>query len=89
MIRVYLMCEISDGMFPDEYAVVIDTEEKQLSMFLPKDIVTLKKNSEECGEIEVKLIDENANFALISLPRAPIEGSKTVKVSKTCLRYLQ
>lgn len=80
--RVYVKCEISQGMFENEYSIVIGTDEIEYSMFLPRNLV----NTELC-EIEATLLEDDDNFALISLPRYTIEGTKTIKVNKSIIRY--
>ena len=78
----WLLCEVSNGMLPDEVAVVIKGAEQDLSLFLPADQVHRQAS---LTSIAVDVIDEDEQYGLVTLPKQPIEGSRVVKVLKNRL----
>ncbi len=80
---VFLRCEVQNGMLPNEYAVAIDTSGGKVSLFAPAEMV--KVGSGQSGQLAVELIDENASFGLVRLPRTPMDGPQVVKVARNSL----
>lgn len=81
---MWLTCEVGGGMFPGEVSVTIDAADSKLSLFLPAENV--QRDSQHGGLISVSLLDENAEFGLVSLPGASLEGAQVVKVSRQHLK---
>lgn len=74
----WLRCRVSKGMLPGEFTIITSTAEgREISLFAPAQFVQEGK-----GLIEVTILDQQADRALISLPAEPLETqSKTVTVS--------
>ena len=87
-----LLVNVALGMFPDEYAVTVETAEAQLiSMFVPRDMVRdvdgepADENNGTLGKIRVEELECDDSFCLVSLPLRSLEGPRTVKVPVAAL----
>jgi hypothetical protein len=76
----WVKCSIEQGMFPDEYAVVVDTaEDGKISLFAPEDKVRVEQNLMSVQ----RLNDSNAGGVLVRLPAQPFEiSSQNVRVPR-------
>jgi hypothetical protein len=76
----FLKCRLSQGMLPGEFAVVTSTSDgREISLFAPARFV--RQQGPEGGLVEVRLIEQKAGRALVSLPAEPMETpSRTVTV---------
>ena len=83
---MWLNCDISRGMFPNEKAVCIETNERKVSFFLPTKQVRSENSNNGQGEIRVEIIDLYEQSALVFLPRPPFEGNRVIEVSREHLR---
>lgn len=76
----WVKCSIEQGMFPDEYAVVLDTSDAgSISLFAPEEKVRVEQNL-----MSVKrLNDGNGSGVLVRLPAQPFEiTSQNVRVPR-------
>ena len=78
--NVWVKCYIEPGMFPDEYAVVIDTSDAgEISLFAPEDKVRVEQNLMRVQ----RLNDVNGSGVLVRLPAQPFEiSSQNVRVPR-------
>lgn len=74
-----LRCEVENGMLSNEFAVAVKTANGKVSLFAPAEMVV---RTGATGKLKVELIDENAAFGLVRLPRTPMDGSQVVKVAR-------
>ena len=79
----WLKCSIETGMFPGEYAVLMETcDAGTISLFAPEDKIRVQ---EKLMQVEL-LKDSNGAGALVRLPAQPFEiTSQIVKVSQNSL----
>ncbi len=78
MINSWLKCQISEGMFPGEYAVQCETIKGGIfSFFAPLEYVDAKNNL-----VKVILIEMDDDTCLVYIPFAALYGNvgRTVKV---------
>jgi len=74
--KVLLDCRVTPGMFPDERAISFKTAEgDKVELFAPTALVKQEA-------LEVTLLDEQQNLALIRLPIIPTTGTAVVVVNK-------
>ena len=74
----WLKCQVSEGMFPEEYAVQCDSENGDIfSFFAPSEYIDIKQNL-----VKINIMQSKNNVCLIYVPFVPLEGgvSRTVKV---------
>jgi hypothetical protein len=81
----WLRCEVETGMLPGEFAVAIQTSGGKVSLFAPSEKVKQSAAGTD-GLLQVELIDENAEFGLVKLPRTPMDGSQVVRVARAFLQ---
>ena len=81
MNQAWLRCEVYPGMFPDEVAIGVTTDEgTMVSFFLPNDLV-------KDHEISVGVIARNGEYGVVSLPQRTFEGSNVARVPIAALRF--
>ena len=81
---MWLVCEIGDGLFPDERAVSIQAADGMIAFFAAQS--KLKQSADpRRGTVRVEVLDYDENFGLVELPSPIIGGSNTAKVSRTAL----
>ena len=81
MNQAWLRCEVYPGMFPDEVAIGVTTDEgTMVSFFLPNDLV-------KDHEISVGVIARNGEYGVVSLPKRTFEGSNVARVPIAALRF--
>lgn len=80
----WLRCELSEGMFPDEFAVHIinDPPTHPTSFFSNKEYVR-----EDISSILVQVVDSNKSHSLVRVPGDPFWGSNTITVKNSQLTY--
>jgi len=72
-------------MFENEVAICITTADGSvISFFIPTDFV--KSFSGE-DTIRVEVVDRNADFGVVTLPRRTFEGSNVATVPARALRF--
>lgn len=89
-----LRCNVSPGVWTDEFAVSCSTAGGQmLSFFIPQNMVHVPSESTDWskpveGWIPVNILDAKGDVSLISLPFEPIESSssRTVTVRSNQLK---
>ena len=76
----WVKCSIEQGMFPGEYAVVVDTSDAgEISLFAPEEKVRVERNL----MIVQRLNDGNGSSVLVRLPAQPFEiSSQNVRVPR-------
>ena len=74
----WLRCRVTEGMLPQEFAVVTSTSDGQeVSLFAPSEYV-----QRERGLLRVTVVERLRDRAMIYLPASPFEvPSRTVTVS--------
>ncbi len=87
----WLKCEITRGMFPDEWAVKTNVANNEvISLFAPESVLSFSKsknsNEKMDGFLKVEIIDKTNDFSLVSLPRPSLEESNYVKVPNSELQ---
>jgi hypothetical protein len=83
--RAWLECEIHPGSLSREYAVTIKTADGNIiSLFAPAELIRTSA-SNGGGLIAVDVLDRDANFGLVSLPRPALEGGSVAKVPRVSL----
>lgn len=83
-----LRCDVSPGMFQNEVAVCITTAEGQiLSFFVPTEFVRDFSAAPNEKAIAVGVVDRNAEFGVVALPRRAFEGSNVARVPTGALRF--
>ena len=81
MDQAWLRCEVYPGMFSDEVAIGVTTDEgKVVSFFLPNYLV-------KDHEIAVGVIAQNGEYGVVTLPQRTFEGSNAARVPMTSLRF--
>lgn len=81
MNQAWLRCEVYPGMFSDEVAIGVTTDEgTMVSFFLPNDLVN-------DHEISVGVIARNGEYGVVSLPQRTFEGSNVARVPIAALRF--
>jgi hypothetical protein len=80
MHSTWLSCELSDGMFPDEYAVECRSAENSIvSFFVPNILVDSARSLVQVTELEC-----DDDYCLIFLPATPLEDiNRTIKVNRS------
>ena len=79
--KAWLRCEISRGLFANEFAVGITTADGEIvSFFIPEDFV---KND----EIAVEIVARNGEYGVVALPQRTFEGSNVARVPMNALRF--
>ena len=82
-----LKCNVSPGVWTNEFAVSCSTAGGQLlSFFVPQNMVQVKSTSSDSskpveGWIPVSILDTKGDVLLISLPSTPIESSSSRTVT--------
>lgn len=81
-----LKCKASPGQFSGEYAVRIQTHDGQwVSLFVPIEAVELERELSENHSvdayIDVDVIDQKNDLALVRLPRKTLENGQHITVS--------
>jgi hypothetical protein len=81
----WLRCSLTEGMFPGEYAVELDTSEAgRISLFAPAEKVRFDDRLVRVDVLESSA--SNGNAIYVYLPSSPFEiSSRTVKVPRTAL----
>jgi len=82
----WLNCTVSDGMFPGEKAVKIQSHNQFVSFFLSDDTDIIRVH-EKNKQLRVTVLDYDSEYALVSLPKETIEGSNIVKVYRMDLSH--
>lgn len=79
----WVKCSIEPGMFPDEYAVVVDTSEVgKISLFAPENKVRVEQNLMSVQRLN-EGNDSNGSSVLVRLPAQPFEiTSQNVRVPR-------
>ena len=77
--RAWLRCVVSDGMFPNEVAVSIETVAGSVSLFADSAVVRYIAGE---AALAVTVIDEDEEYSLVRLPTTPFESPSVVKVKK-------
>ena len=75
----WLKCKISEGMFPEEYAVECNSSDGgTFSFFASQEHIDPKQSL-----LKVNIMDRQGDSCLVFVPSVPLEGgvSRTVKVS--------
>jgi hypothetical protein len=80
MNKAWLRCEVYPGMFSDESAIGVITDEGLVSFFLPTDLV-------HDHEIAVEVLARNGEFGVVSLPQRTFEGSNVARVPIDAIRF--
>ena len=77
MQKGWMKCDISDGLLPEEYAIVCDNiDGNTFSFFATQEIINEEKNM-----IRVDVMECRGDACLVYIPSQPLEGlSRTVKV---------
>src|SRR5258706_1167580 len=79
--RGWLRCRIQPGSLAREYAVTIKTSDGDLiSLFAPEEFIRASQPEGE-AQISVDVVDSDAEFALVVLPRETFERGYTAKVA--------
>ena len=79
--RAWLRCEVTPGMFSNEYAVTIRTaDDFPMSLFVPEECLRDATLGE--GQLRVDVLDSDDNFSLVSLPRPSFERGSVAKVPR-------
>jgi hypothetical protein len=76
----WLRCEVHPGMFSDESAIGVLTDEGLVSFFLSNHLV--KDN-----EIAVGVVARNGEYGVVMLPERTFEGSNAARVPMGSLRF--
>lgn len=74
----WLKCDISEGMLPEEYAVLCNSSDTGVfSFFAPQHYIDLQHN-----RVKVNVLECRDDICLIYIPSAPLEGgvSRSVRV---------
>ncbi len=80
----WLTCKFFKGMLPGESGVSIETsDKKELSMFVS--LEKIRRTDNDRGSVRVRLLDENDQLGLVSLPAATMEGPRIVRVAREAL----
>jgi len=76
--EAWLKCKISEGLFPEEYAVSCkNIENRPFSFFVGASLINVGLSS-----VKVNVLEHKGNAFLVFLPTMPIENlGRTVKVS--------
>jgi hypothetical protein len=85
--KTWLRCHVSQGQFTGEYVVAAkDFQNSTFSLFVPDEYVECDGDMTEdrpvAGWIQVEVLDQNDNLALVQLPRLPLENGRTVTVQR-------
>jgi len=81
MNKAWLRCEVHPGMFDDESAIGVTTDEGMLvSFFLPTDLVRDQ-------EIAVGVVAHNGEYGVVMLPQRTFEGSNVARVPIDAIRF--
>ncbi len=88
----WLRCKVSPGQFSEEYVVEAkDFQNNGFSLFVPDSLVECDHEPTEDesteGWLQVKVLDQRDNLALIHLPRTPFENGPTVTVERGQLNF--
>ena len=79
--KAWLRCEVTAGLFANERAVCVRTDEgKIVSFFLPIDFV-------HGDEIAVEIVARNGEYGVVALPQRTFEGSNVARVPMNALRF--
>ncbi len=78
---MWLLVEVSDGMFPGEKAVSFQGAGGLVSMFLPADKVRHEQQTGR-GAIKVEVLEMDDNYGLVGLPVQAAEGASVAKVKR-------
>lgn len=74
-------------MFDDEVAICVTTADGSVvSFFIPADFVTSFTGTNEKA-IPVEVVDRDAEFGIVTLPRRSFEGSNVARVPTGALRF--
>lgn len=75
----WLTCKISEGMLPDEVAVVCSSADRgDFSFFAPQELIDSTRT-----KVRVEVVDSDDHHYLVFLPVTPFENlNRTVKVEK-------
>lgn len=85
--NAWLRCEVRPGMFDDEVAICVTTADGSVvSFFIPADVVTSFSGTHEKA-IPVEVVDRDAEFGVVTLPRRSFEGSNVARVPTGALRF--
>ena len=84
-------CELHQGQFSNEYALVIEAHNgKQFSLFVEKDEVKLESeptvDNPGSGWVAVLVLKREEAFSLIKLPRSTIENGQCITIRSSSLR---
>jgi len=85
----WLFCEVSEGVFPNECAVVAETAEgKIFSLFVDKNFV---KNPDAFGEnyIRVQAVKLENDLFHVSLPADPFETVQNIRVKHSQISQIE
>ena len=83
-IKGLLECEISDGLFPEEKAIMFHSAQaERIELFAPVNLV-------RDGRLEVSVIesDEQKGLMLVRLPASPVTGSAIALVNRSQVKLL-
>jgi hypothetical protein len=81
MSKVWLRCDVAPGMFKNERAVGITTDDGSVvSFFLPDDFV-------RGDRIAVEIIARNGEYCVVALPQRTFEGSNVARVPMAALQF--
>lgn len=87
-LKAWLRCEVAPGMFEDEVAISVTTAEGNvLSFFISSDSVQSFAGKPNETAITVEVVDRNADFGVVALPRQTFEGSNVARVPARSLRF--
>ena len=83
--EAWLKCQISDGMFPGEYAVVSKTrDDRPFSFFASEGLINQAKNL-----VKIEVLREKSDSYIVYLPTDPLENiSRTIQVPKDQVKEL-
>lgn len=78
-ISAFLRCVISEGMFPDEYAVEFSTDSNQkVSLFASKQDFWKIDEAEHTGLLKVFIQESTSKAVFVILPSETLEQGRTV-----------
>jgi len=80
----WLLCSVSPGQFPSEYAVSgTQHNGKVYSLFAPRESVQAVTPGGD-GSLEVQVVDRKGDLALIRLPAQTFENGQYITVKSAC-----
>jgi hypothetical protein len=83
----WLLCSVSPGQFPNEYAVSgTQYNGKGFSLFAPRETVSAPSSGEGDGFMKVDVVDSQGELVLVRLPAQTFENGQHITVSARMLQ---